>query len=101
MNNQLTIAEKAVLAFWHKYVRSYSPNARRYEPEVHTLNRVRLYYLMTEDLIEYLKAEGISNYTEVALNRMTVTSGTLTNWRKQWGKLPRIIHQLDALSIFP
>ena len=91
---QLTPAEMAILMCWHEYVRSYSPHARRYDPEVHTINRTRLIYLMTEDMIEYLKECGVSNYTEVALNRMNVTSGTLTNWRAKWGKLSRIIHHL-------
>ncbi|MBQ7530816.1 MAG: hypothetical protein IJT12_03850 [Paludibacteraceae bacterium] len=94
MNNNLSVAEKAMLAFWHDYVRSYSPNARRYDPGVHTLNRTRLFYLMTEDMIEYLKECGVSNYTEVALNLMGVTSGTLTNWRAKWGKLSRIVHHI-------
>ena len=96
MNNQLSVAEKAMLAFWHEYMRSYSPHARRYNPEVHTINRTRLFYLMTEDMIEYLKECGVPNYTEVALNRMNVTSGTLTNWRAKWGKLSRIIHHLAS-----
>lgn len=101
MNNALSIAEQAMLAFWHDYVRSYSPHLRRYDPAVHTLNRTRLFYLMTEDMIEYLKECGVSNYTEVALNRMDVTSGTLTNWRQRWGRLARIVHHLSPQSIIP
>ena len=82
----LTLAEKATLRFWHGYVRSYSPTLRRYEPQVHTINRTMLYYFMTEDLMEYLKECGIVNYTEEALLLMHVSSETLTNWSKKWGK---------------
>lgn len=88
----LTLAEKATLQFWHKHVRSYSPTLRRYDPQVHTINRTMLYYFMTEDLMEYLKECGIVNYTEEALLLMHVSSGTLTNWRKKWGKTWRTMH---------
>ena len=93
---QLTPAEVALLKFWHNHVRSYSPDARRYDSAVHTISdRVMMYYFMTEDLIEYLKSCKISNYTEVALNQMGVTSGTLTNWRKKWGTTWRKMHIFD------
>lgn len=84
MNNHLSIAEQAMLSFWHDYVRSYSPNARRYDPEVHTLNRTRLFYLMTEDLIAYFDKCDIPRATGQALALMQVSSSTLAEWRKQW-----------------
>ena len=51
----LTPAEMAMLQFWHEYVRRYSPGACRYVPDVHCIHRTKLFYLMTEDLIEHYK----------------------------------------------
>ena len=48
--------------------------------------------IVTEDLMEHLKECGIVNYTEEALLLMHVSSGTLTNWRKKWGKTWRTMH---------
>lgn len=94
---KLTVAMSATLKFWHNHVRSYSPNALRYDSSVHAIrNRTMMHYFMTEDLIEYFKVCKISNFTEVALNQMGVTSGTLTNWRKKWGTTWRKMHIFDA-----
>ena len=94
---ELQKAEMALLLFWHNHVHSYSPNLRQYDSSVHAIrDRTMIYYFMTEDLIEYFKVCNISNFTEVALNQMGVTSGTLTNWRKKWGTLWRKMHIFDA-----
>ena len=93
---QITMAEQATLQFWHNYVRSYSPNLRRYNSQVHTINKTMLHYFMTEDLIEFFKESGMPNYTEEALLLMHVSSGTLTNWRKKWGKTWRTMHLFEA-----
>ncbi len=82
----LTPAEQAMLQCWHEHVRSYSPNLRRYNPEVHLLRRKLLYYLMTEDLIEYYKQQGVPQYSATALDRMGIRPSTLKVWRDQWGR---------------
>ena len=95
--DKLTVAMEAMLRFWHYHVRSYSPNLRQYDSSSHAIrDRTMMYYFMTEDLIEYFKVSKISNYTEVALYQMGVTSGTLTNWRKKWGTTWRKMHIFDA-----
>ena len=94
---ELLKAEEALLMFWHNHVHSYSPNLRRYDSSVHSIrDRTMMYYFMTEELIEHFKVSKIPNFTEVALNQMGVTSGTLTNWRKKWGTTWRKLHIFDA-----
>ena len=85
----LTPAEMAVLQFWHEYVRRYSPGACRYVPDVHCIHRTKLFYLMTEDLIEHYKTSGVPRYSSRAGQLMGVSVGSLKNWRDIWGKLWR------------
>ena len=87
MNEEIKLqkAEQALLMFWHDYVRTYSPHARRYDPGVHTIaGRTMLYYFMTEVLIAYLDRCDIPGATGQALLLMHVSSGTLAEWRKRW-----------------
>ena len=85
----LTPAEMAMLQFWHEYVRRYSPGACRYVPDVHSINRTKLFYLMTEDLIEHYKTSGVPCYSSRAGQLMGVSVGSLKNWRDIWGRLWR------------
>lgn len=85
----LTPAEMAMLQFWHEYVRRYSPAACRYVPDVHCIHRTKLFYLMTEDLIEHYKTSGVPCYSSRAGQLMGVSVGSLKNWRDIWGKLWR------------
>ena len=85
----LTPAEMAMLQFWHEYVRRYSPGACRYVPDVHCINRTKLFYLMTEDLIEHYKTSGVPCYSSRAGQLMGVSVGSLKNWRDNWGRLWR------------
>lgn len=93
LNAQLSLAEEAVLTFWHEYVRSSSPHARRYDPGVHTIaDRTMLYYFMTETLIAYLDQCDVPGATGQALLLMHVSSGTLAEWRKKWLKVWLKLH---------
>ena len=87
---QLTPAEMAILMCWHDFVRSYSPQLRRYDPLRHTIaNRKKLYYFMTEDLIEYFKVNDVPCYSAEAIKKMGMSPSTLKSGRDKWGKMWR------------
>ena len=87
-------AEHALLKYWHAYVSSYSPTSRQYTRDVHTISsRSRLYYMLTEELIEYFKQSGISDYTNRALRCMGVRSSTLSDWRAKWRREWLALHK--------
>lgn len=83
----MTPAEMAVLQFWHEYVRRYSPSSCRFVADVHRIDRAKLIYLMTEDLIEHYKTCGAPRYSGRARAQMGVSVGSLKNWRDQWSRL--------------
>ena len=77
--NSLTSAEKAILYFWHGYIRACSVTSVR--PSL-------VYYLMTEMLIEYNMQlpddKRPERPVENAVMRIGTTSGALSKWRKKW-----------------
>lgn len=83
----LSPAEKAVLQAWRDYVRSHQPSFNHEdESENDTIDRVRLFYLMTEILCEYYRESNVRWASYQALRMMRVDSGTFSRWRKQWTK---------------
>lgn len=84
----LSPAEKAVLQAWHDYVHSHQPRFNhKDESENDTIDRVRLFYLMTEILYEYYRGSNVRWFSYQALRMMQVDSGTFSRWRKQWAKI--------------
>lgn len=84
----LSPAEMAVLKAWHDYVHSHRPSYNREnESDNDTIDRVRLFYLMTEILYEYYRASEVRWFSYQALRMMRVDSGTFSRWRKQWVKV--------------
>ena len=83
----LSPAEKAVLQAWHDYVHGHQPSFNhKDESENDTIDRVRLFYLMTEILYEYYRKSNVRWFSYQALRMMQVDSGTFSRWRKQWAK---------------
>jgi hypothetical protein len=84
----LSPAEEAVLRAWNEYVRSHEPNCNhRDEYDNDTIDRTRLFYLMTEILYEYYQEKNLQWFSYLALRMMNVDSGTFSRWRRKWQKI--------------
>ena len=85
---KLSPAEMAILQAWYDYVHSHEPHYdERDESQNDTVERHRLFYLMTEIMYEHYKDSDVDWYSYEALRMMQVDSGTLSRWRKKWQKL--------------
>jgi dihydrofolate synthase/folylpolyglutamate synthase len=104
----LSPAEEAVLRAWNEYVRSHEPNCNhRDEYDNDTIDRTRLFYLMTEILYEYyqeknlqtafvalqvLRNYGITGLRDYEITKEAIREGfshvcSLTGLRGRWETL--------------
>ena len=85
--NHLSPAEMAILQAWYDYVRSHQPNCYHSdESDNDTIDRTRLFYLMTEILYEFYQERDLRWFSYETLRMMQVDSGTFSRWRQKWQK---------------
>ena len=90
---QLSPAEKAILQAWYDYVCSHEPNYNHpNESDNDTIDRTRLFYLMTEIMYEHYRESNLRWFSYQALRMMRVDSGTFSRWRQKWQKTWMNLH---------
>ena len=88
--DKLSPAEMAILRAWYEYVHNHRP--RLYcedDSQNDTINRQRLFYLMTEIMYEHYNTIEVHWAAYQVCRLMQVNSGTLSRWREKWQKLWR------------
>ena len=93
MKDQLSPAEQAILSAWYEYVHNHRP--RLYgddDSQLDSINRQRLFYLMTEIMFEHYNAIDVHWAAYQVCRLMHINSGTLSRWREKWQKVWNNLH---------